>query len=132
MSRKQRYVWSSGILSMCAAVLIGISCSAASVALFSCLIAFVLKDMGLAGMLAGFSLAAGAYTGSYIRGKYRRNYGMAGGILCGLIMYALILVCGHVFIGEFAGIKKLLLLAFFGAAGGVAGVNSKRPRYLYQ
>jgi putative membrane protein (TIGR04086 family) len=120
------------MISMAVAVITGLCCTLAAAALFSCLIFFVLKDIGLAGVLAAASLAVGAYIGAYIQGKYRRHKGLISGIICGIIMYAVILGFGSYFTGEFAGIKKLLLLALFGAAGGVAGVNSKRPASLYQ
>lgn len=132
MRKRERCIWSNGLISMAIAVLSGLCCTLAAAAFFSCLIFFVLRDMGLASALAGAALAVGAYTGAYIHGKYRRHKGLISGILCGIIMYAVIWGCGLYFTGAFAGIKKLLLLALFGAAGGVAGVNSKRPASLYQ
>ena len=131
MSRKE-IIWSNGALSMAAAVLSGLCCTAAAAALCTCLIFYVLKDMGLAGALAGASLAVGAYIGAFIYGKFRRHKGLISGTVCGAIMYLVIASIGYVFLGEFSDIKKLLLLAFFGAAGGVAGVNSKRPVSFYQ
>lgn len=125
-------IWSKGVLSMTAAVLTGLGCTAASTAFFTCLIFYVLKDMGLSGALAAASLAVGAYVGAYIYGKFRRHRGILSGMICGAVMYLVIAGVGYLFIGELAGIKKLLLLAFFGAAGGVAGVNSKRPVSFYQ
>lgn len=132
MRKRERCIWSNGLISMAIAVITGSCCTLAVAALFSCLIFFVLKDMGLAGVLAGASLAVGAYTGAYIHGKFRRHKGLISGIICGIIMYAVVVGCGLYFTGAFAGMKKLLLLVLFGAAGGVAGVNSKRPASLYQ
>ena len=45
-------------------------------------------------------------------------------------MYAVIAAAGVILLGEPAGIKKLLLLTVSGAAGGVSGVNSARPKKL--
>ncbi len=132
MHRRERSLWSSGILSMLVAVAAGIGCIVAAGALSTCLVYFVLKDMGMTNALAGASLSVGAYAGAYIYGKHRRHRGIVNGILCAIIIYAVIFICGYSLTGEFAEIKKLLLLAFFGAAGGVAGVNSKRPAKLYQ
>ena len=132
MRRREQSIWSSGILSMLAAVAAGIGCTLAAAALSTCLVFFVLKDMGLANALAGASLSAGSYVGAYIFGKHRRRRGMLGGVMCSTFMYIIIFAAGYMATGEITGIKKLLLLAVFGAAGGVAGVNSKRPAKLYQ
>jgi putative membrane protein (TIGR04086 family) len=94
------------------------------------LIYYVMGEMGLSKAFAGFSLGAGACIGAYVYGKYRRRWGLFGGSLCGALMYAVIAAAGVILLGEPAGIKKLLLLTICGAAGGVAGVNSKRPKGL--
>ncbi len=130
MRRHRKSLWASGALSMTAAVCCGLACTAAAAVLSAALIYYVLGDMGLSSAFAGFSLGAGACIGAYVYGKYRRRKGLFGGSLCGAVMYVVIAAAGIVLTGEPSGIKKLLLLIICGAAGGVAGVNSKRPKGL--
>lgn len=130
MRRHRRSIWASGPLSLSAAVLCGLIFIAAATVFFAALMYWILKDMRFSSALAGAALAAGAYGAAFIYGKYRRRKGLFGGSLCGAVIYGVLLVCGIVFLGELTGIKKLLLLTVFGAAGGAAGVNSKRPKRL--
>ena len=130
MSRITERLWKGEITAMAVSVCCGSACTAAAVLASSVLIMYVMKDMAIAGGLAGAALAAGAYGGAFVNGKYRRRRGLLRGALCGAVMYGILAICGMVYSGEAAGIKKLLLLAVFGAAGGVAGVNSKRPKGL--
>ena len=130
MRRHRKSLWASGVLSMTAAVCCGLVFTAAAAVLSAALIYYVMGEMGLSKAFAGFSLGAGACIGAYVYGKYRRRWGLFGGSLCGALMYAVIAATGVILLGEPAGIKKLLLLTICGAAGGVAGVNSKRPKGL--
>lgn len=130
MRRHRKSLWANGVLSMAAAVLIGLCCTAAASLLLAALIFYVMRDMSMVKAFAAAALSVGAYTGAYIYGKFRRRRGLFGGSVCGAFMYIVTAVCGLVILGEMAGIKKLLLLTVFGAAGGVAGVNSKRPKCL--
>ncbi len=86
-----------------------------------------LSDLRHASMLTSAACSAGSFTGAYIGGKYRRRRGIAEGSFCGLLIYILLSAAGMIFTGSPAGMKKLLLLTVSGAAGGVSGVNSKRP-----
>ena len=74
--------------------------------------------------------ASGSFTGGFVLGKHRRRKGLAEGLLCGAAVWLAFSAAGLLWTGRLAGIKKLLLLAVSGAAGGVSGVNSKRPRSL--
>lgn len=131
MRRQRKSLWASPVAAMLISVILGGICLTAGAAAAGFLIFFVLKDIGLTRAFTGAALAAGAYIGAYVYGKYRRRKGLFCGTLCGFIMYILISAAGMAVFGEPAGIKKLLLLTAFGAAGGVAGVNSKRPKKLW-
>ncbi|MBR0512367.1 MAG: TIGR04086 family membrane protein [Ruminococcus sp.] len=130
MRRHRKSLWANGAMSMAAAVLLGLGSAAAAAALLAALLFYVMKDMAMTGAFAGAALAAGAYTGAFVYGKYRRRKGLFGGSMCGAFMYAVISAWAIAAAGGFPDIKKLLLLTAFGAAGGVAGVNSKRPEKL--
>ena len=130
MRRHRESIWTKAAVSMAAAVSCGLLCTMAALLLSAAVIFYVLKDIGTAGGFAAVSLAAGAYTGAFIYGKYRRKRGLLCGMLCGAVMFGVIAACTFAVIGDIPGIKKLLLLTVSGAAGGVAGVNSKRPKGL--
>ena len=128
MRRQRESLWSSWIFGMLVSVLAGVVCMAAGAVLSASILYFVMRDTGMTRAFAGASLSAGAYIAAFICGKYRRRKGLICGILCGAFLYIIIYALAIIFTGESAGIKKLLLLTAFGAAGGVAGVNSKRPK----
>lgn len=130
MRRYRRSIWTNGPLSAAAALSCGFMIMAAAAFLLSALLFYVMGDMKLVRGFAGTALGFGAYTAAYIYGKYRRRRGLFSGLLCGVIMYAVLSIFGAVVTGAPADIKKLLLLTVTGAAGGVAGVNSKRPKKL--
>ena len=130
MRRHRKSLWANGFLSMAAAVCCGLACTAAAAVMSAAVIYYIMGDIGLTAAFAGFSLGAGSCAGAYVYGRYRRRRGLYGGSLCGALMYIIIAAAGIVLFGELPGIKKLLLLTICGAAGGVAGVNSKRPKGL--
>ena len=130
MRRHKRSIWTNVFLSTAIAVICGLVCTASASMLLGMLPFYVMRDMKLTGGFAVASLTLGAYAGAYIYGKYRRRIGLFGGSLCGVLMYALLSIAGIIVTGSPTGIKKLLLLAIAGGAGGVAGVNSKRPKNL--
>ena len=130
MRRQRKSLWSGWGSSVLVSVLAGALCIGAGAVLTAAIVYFVMKDMTMIRAFAGVSLAAGAYIAAYICGKYRRRKGLVCGTVCGALLYAVINVLAVLILGEWAGIKKLLLLTAFGAAGGVAGVNSKRPNNL--
>ena len=130
MRRHRRSLWTNSGLSVAAAVLTGLCCTAAAAAALAALLFYVMKDMAMAEAFACAALAFGAYTGAFLYGKYRRRKGLFGGSLGGAVMYIVIAAAAIAVTGERPSIKKLLLLTVFGAAGGVAGVNSKRPKKL--
>ena len=77
------------------------------------------------------ALLSGAFIGGYLCGLFRRKNGLYEGVLCGFVMYLILLFIGSVWIGDFISlmsIKKLLLCVIISATGGVCGVNHKRPK----
>ncbi len=127
MRRHRRSIWTNGPLSAAVSVLCGLLATAAAWLLLSGLLFFVMRDMKLIRGFSGVALAFGGYSGAFLYGKYHRSRGLFGGSVCGAVMYGLLSICSIIFLGTPSGIKKLLLLTVSGAAGGVAGVNSKRP-----
>ena len=130
MRKHRRSIWTNAPLSAATAVSCGILITGAAWLLLSLVLFYVMGDMKLIKAFAGAALVSGAYTGAFLYGKYRRRKGLFGGSLCGAIMYGTVSIVGLIILGTPADIKKLLLLTLSGAAGGVAGVNSKRPKKL--
>ena len=130
MRRHKRSIWTNAFFSTVTAAICGLVFTSAASLLLGMLLLYVMRNMKLAGGFARAALVFGAYAGSYIYGKCRRRRGPLGGSLCGAVMYAMLSIAGIIFAGSPSGIKKLLLLVIAGGAGGVAGVNSKRPKNL--
>lgn len=128
MRRHRPSLWSNTFFSFAAALLCGAACVIALSALFSALEYFVIGGMQFIRFFSLTALTAGTFFSGRICGKYRRRRGLIDGLICGLLMYAALTAAAVITTGAAADIKKLLLLALAGAAGGVAGVNSKRPR----
>lgn len=129
MRRHRPSLWTNTFFSFAVPVSAGIACILLCSMIFSVLAFFVFRNMMFADIFTVLSLVTGGIASGYLCGKYRRHRGMIDGIICGTVLYSLILAVS-VFSGEFADIKKLLLLVVAGAVGGVSGVNSKRPKNL--
>lgn len=108
----------------------GLFISAAVCALLAAVVMYVLGGMEFAGFFSRLALCTGGCAGGYLLGKLSRRRGLFGGALCGAVMYVLLSAAELAAFRHMPGIKNLLLLLLSGAAGGVAGVNSKRPRWL--
>ncbi|MDE6502600.1 MAG: TIGR04086 family membrane protein [Ruminococcus sp.] len=128
MRRHRKSVWTNSITSMTIAVFSGIILIFFISLLLSAVMYYILGDMRVSKVFSIIAMVIGTYVSTYFCGKFRRKRGLAEGILCGTIIYIIIMILGFVFVGEFNGIKKLLLLTVSGAVGGVNGVNSKRPK----
>ena len=130
MRRHRQSPWSNMFFSLGASALCGSAAMLAFAAALSALSYFVLGSTQFIGFFAVLSAAVGGFTAGYVCGKYRRRYGLLGGIACGALMYGALFIAALSALGASADIKKLLLLTISGAAGGVTGVNSKRPKTL--
>ncbi len=98
--------------------------------------AFVLSKINaptlLISVLATVSLGVGGYFGGYICARKRRKSGMLLGVICGSIIFMVVLIIGAVCAKAALGIGaggKLLLTMLCGAVGGVVGVNTKSRRF---
>lgn len=130
MRRNRPSMWSDCGLSIAFSAFWGLCTAVMCTALFAALTFFLMDSMEFSSFFGNASLVCGAVSGGYVCGRFRRRRGLAEGLLCGIVMYAAMCVIGLAAAGVLPSIKKLLLLSFFCAAGGVAGVNSKRPKKL--
>ena len=130
MRRHSRSIWSNVYLSFAAAVLLGGAIMLTGAAALSALSYYVLKTVQFTELFAGVSAVIGAFCAGYVCGRYRRRRGLIDGVICGALLYASLSAAGMIAAGAPAETKKLLLLTVAGAAGGVMGVNTKRPSSL--
>lgn len=82
-------------------------------------------------VFSSISLSAGAFSGGYICGLFRRKNGLYEGFFCGFIIYIMLLVTGSIYLNSFEevmSIRKFLICVIPASAGGVVGVNHKRPK----
>lgn len=128
MRRHHQSIWTNSRLSITMAAGIGLAVVLLFTMFFSAIIYFLMDDMSFADFSSTVSLSVGAILGGYICGRFRRKRGLIEGIICGAVMYTALSIAGIVANTGILDIKKLLLLMAFCAAGGVSGVNSKRPK----
>ncbi len=130
MRRYRRSIWTNCVLSITLCAVCGCVITVILTALFAVFTYFLMDSMALGRAFTLISLGGGAFGGGYICGRFRRRRGLFEGAVCGgaifLVMFIIALSVG----AAMPSIKKLLLLAAICAAGGVTGVNSKRPKNL--
>ena len=130
MHKYKESLWSNFRRSLLFSSMMGLTVTLILIMLFT-LFVYVLMDNsdGLKGWIT-ISLIAGAFLAGMICGRHRRRKGLLEGVLCGLIMFSILILLGLIFIGspsQVIGIKKLLLTTIPGGIGGAIGVNMKRP-----
>ncbi len=129
MGRYRKKLWDSTFMGFVLSVGFGLLCGFICCVVCSAVSYFVFNAMMFTGIFTVICLFVSGYFSGYICGKYRRRYGMYEGAICGGIIYLLLLVISLQF-GEITSPAKLIILAVSGAFGGVAGVNTVRPREL--
>lgn len=130
MPRYSKSLWDNAIFGFAVSVGFGAICGLALCVIFSAVSYFVFNGMMFSKIFDILSLAVSAYSAGYVCGRYRRRRGLIDGAVCGSAIY-FVLAAISLFFGGFTSPPKLLLLAVSGAVGGVAGVNSKRPKNLF-
>jgi len=130
MRRDHKSVWSNAISSVCISAAAGISISIICMMIFAAFTFFFMDSMEFSDFFSRAALVLGGFIGGRFCGKHRRRKGLAEGLICGAVMYAVLSLASIITDGSLPVIKKLLLLAISCAAGGVVGVNSKRPKKL--
>ncbi len=130
MTHRTYSLWSSTVLSTAASLVMGLAITGTGLLIFSAFVYFMMDSIMFLDFFSGAALSAGAFISAFITGKHRRRRGLAEGAICGVLMYGVLTLCGALIAGGLPETKKLLLLILSGAAGGVTGVNTRRPAYL--
>ena len=131
MGRYRKKLWDSTISGFGISVGFGLLCGLVCCVVCSAVSYFVFNAMIFGSIFTILSLAVSGYFSGYLCGRYRRRYGMTEGAICGGIIYLVLLAISLNF-GEFTSPAKLVLLVVSGSIGGIAGVNTVRPRDLMQ
>ena len=121
------YIWSV----LCA--LAGLFICFAILFLFSVLLYNTTDVIKSFTVFSAISLSAGSFSGGYSCGLFRRKNGLYEGFFCGFIIYIFLLTAGCIFFhtfGNLMSIRKFLICIISSSAGGVIGVNHKRPKFI--
>jgi putative membrane protein (TIGR04086 family) len=98
------------------------------VTVFSAITAkFDLSD-GVITFMSSVSLCAGCFAASYTASKRKHRNGLITGVICGGIIFFVVLFGGMIFVkGITAGgmFSKLVMIIACSAIGGIVGVNSR-------
>lgn len=120
------------------ALIIGTVAGLLTCTLFLILFAGVFVKLGsiqqnLVKFLALFAASVGAFTAGYIALKIFKEKGLYVGAACGSLVFLIFTISGFLAGGESISsftFIKLFVLMFFGALGGVLGINKKSRRIL--
>lgn len=129
MRRYRQSIWGNTFFGFALPITSGILSSLICCMFFSAVTLYIFGAVMFMKFFTLASLVVGGAVSGYICGRYRRRRGLLDGVICGLVFYAVIMLIS-LMIGEFTDVTKLLVLTVSGAAGGVSGVNSKRPKNL--
>lgn len=72
--------------------------------------------------MAVIAASIGALVGGFFSARIARKNGLLVGVLCGLLLYGLILLAGTIFFQDADSSFWLIKLAIFAACGGVGGI----------
>ncbi len=80
-------------------------------------------------LMSSLALCAGCFAAGFTAAKRRGKRGIKTGLLCGAVIFSVILPIGLIFIKGFSAggfFTKLLIILICSAIGGIFGVNSPR------
>jgi len=115
-----------------AAVYAALACAGAvflTAAVFSHIAAAIDLSDGAFTLMSSIALCAGCFAAAYTAAKRRRRDGIKTGLLCGAVIFLVILTAGALFVKSFSAggfFTKLLMVLLCSAVGGIVGVNSPK------
>lgn len=99
-----------------------------AVTLFSAAASVIDFSDGAFTALSSIALCAGCFAASFTAAKKRRRQGLVTGLMCGAVIFGVLLLGGLIFVRSFsAGVffTKLLIIMICSAIGGIIGVNKQ-------
>lgn len=130
-NRNKKGLWTNIFIWSFICAVSGFAVCLAVLVLFSVLLYYTTDVIKSFTVFSSVSLIVGSFSGGFMCGLCRRRNGLYEGIFCGFIIYLLLLIIGVIYFHSFENlmsILKFLLCVIPSAAGGVIGVNHKRPR----
>lgn len=115
------------LTSVIMSVLSGFGALAAAAVIMSLFAASADLPDSVISAMSGVALAAGCFACSYTAASRRREGGIAVGIVCGIGVFALVLIAGALTVRVFSAggiILKLIIILTASVIGGITGVNS--------
>ncbi len=83
--------------------------------------------------LVTFAGAAGGFSAGFISSALYRKKGMLNGFICGIVIYAVMLISNLSYGNSVTimAVFKFLLVTISSVLGGIAAVNKKKKRKIY-
>lgn len=97
-----------------------------AVTLFSALASLIDFSDGAFTALSSVALCAGCFAASFTAARRRRRNGLLTGLICGGIIFAVLLLGGLIFVRSFTAggfFSKMLIIMICSSIGGIMGVN---------
>ena len=117
------------IMTVVYAMLACIGAIAVTMLLFSWIATVIDLENSVFRLMSSIALCAGCFGASYTAAKKRRKDGLKTGLLCGAVIFGLILLLGLIFVRNFSAggfFTKILIIMICSSLGGIIGVNSRR------
>lgn len=130
MRKYRKSLWERTAVSIAVSSFFGSLCGMVLAMLFSVFVYLFMDNTQFITALALGTLVISGFSGAFLCGKYRRKHGLAEGLVCGTVIFAVLAVLSLIFTGSLPDTGKLIILGLSGAVGGISGVNSKRPEKL--
>lgn len=116
------------LMTVLISILAGLGALTLSAGLLSAVAAlFDLSDSVVSAM-SGIALAAGCFGCSFFAANRRRRDGLRSGVICGIMIFAAVLIIGALTVKFFSAggiVSKLLIILSASAIGGIKGVNTR-------
>lgn len=99
-----------------------------AVTIFSAAASVIDFSDGTFSVLSSIALCAGCFAASYTAAKRRHRHGLKTGLLCGAVIFVVLLFGGIIFVRSFSAggfFTKLLIVMVCSAIGGIVGVNKQ-------
>ncbi|MCD8218831.1 MAG: TIGR04086 family membrane protein [Ruminococcus sp.] len=124
----RRSIWESGVWNPLGSLSVGVGILGACLCLMVGLFCIANAADWMISCMAAAALIASGYGMGFFAAFHRRHSGLKTGLLCGALLYLVLLLGGVIWRGDASGVLRQLLLLTSSAWGGVCGVNHKHRK----
>lgn len=131
MRKNKNEIWTNLYIWLIVCALIGIIICFGILFLFSVFLYSTTEVIKSFTIFSAVSLLSGSFSGGYFCGLFRRKNGLYEGFFCGFAIYIILLTASLIFFHSplhILSIRKFLICTISASAGGITGVNHKRPK----